>query len=45
MSKSTAYNTFNFHDIAFQLPLAKKLGLGLQPHALQFGRLPHKIHP
>ena len=28
MSKSTAYNTFNFHDIAFQLPLAKKLGLG-----------------
>ena len=29
MSKSTAYNTFNFHDIAFQLPLAKKLGLGI----------------
>ena len=28
VSKSTAYNTFNFHDIAFQLPLAKKLGLG-----------------
>ena len=28
ISKSTAYNTFNFHDIAFQLPLAKKLGLG-----------------
>ncbi|WP_295936843.1 hypothetical protein [uncultured Alistipes sp.] len=27
-SKSTAYNTFNFHDIAFQLPLGKKLGLG-----------------
>lgn len=27
-SKSTAYNTFNFHDIAFQMPLAKKLGLG-----------------
>lgn len=28
ISKRTAYNTFNFHDIAFQLPLAKKLGLG-----------------
>ncbi len=28
ISKSTAYNTFNFHDIAFQMPLAKKLGLG-----------------
>ena len=27
-SKSTAYNTFNFHDIAFQLPLARRLGLG-----------------
>lgn len=27
-SKSTAYNTFNFHDIAFQLPLAKRVGLG-----------------
>ncbi len=28
VSKSSAYNTFNFHDIAFQLPLTKKLGLG-----------------
>lgn len=27
-SKRTAYNTFNFHDIAFQMPIAKKLGLG-----------------
>lgn len=27
-SKHTAYNTFNFHDIAFQMPIAKKLGLG-----------------
>lgn len=27
-NKSTAYNTFNFHDIAFQLPLAKRVGLG-----------------
>lgn len=27
-SKRSAYNTFNFHDVAFQLPLAKKLGLG-----------------
>ena len=27
-SKSTAYNTFNFHDIAFQMPVAKRLGLG-----------------
>ena len=27
-SKSTAYNTFNFHDIAFQMPVARKLGLG-----------------
>lgn len=26
--KKTAYNTFNFHDIAFQLPLGKKIGLG-----------------
>ncbi len=26
--KSTAYNTFNFHDIAFQIPVAKKLGFG-----------------
>lgn len=28
VSKSTAYNTFNFHDIAFQMPIAKKIGLG-----------------
>ncbi len=28
VDKKTAYNTFNFHDIAFQLPLGKKLGLG-----------------
>ena len=28
VSKNTAYNTFNFHDIAFQMPVAKKLGLG-----------------
>ena len=27
-AKSTAYNTFNFHDIAFQMPVAKRLGLG-----------------
>ena len=27
-AKRTAYNTFNFHDIAFQMPVAKKLGLG-----------------
>lgn len=27
-NKRTAYNTFNFHDIAFQMPLAKRLGLG-----------------
>ncbi|MDE5695539.1 MAG: hypothetical protein K2H77_06195 [Alistipes sp.] len=27
-SKKSAYNTFNFHDIAFQVPLTKKLGLG-----------------
>ena len=26
--KSTVYNTFNFHDVAFQLPVAKGLGLG-----------------
>lgn len=24
----TSYNTFNFHDIALQMPLARKLGLG-----------------
>ncbi|WP_418409448.1 OmpP1/FadL family transporter [Alistipes sp.] len=28
ISKRTAYNTFNFHDIAFQMPIARKLGLG-----------------
>lgn len=28
-SKHTAYNTFNIRDIALQIPLAKKLGLGL----------------
>ena len=28
VSRKSAYNTFNFHDIAFQLPLTKKLGLG-----------------
>lgn len=28
VAKKTAYNTFNFHDIAFQMPLARKLGLG-----------------
>lgn len=35
ISKRTAYNTFNFHNIAFQLPLAKKLGLGfsLSPYS------------
>lgn len=35
VSKSTSYNTFNFHDIAFQMPLAKKLGLGfsLSPYS------------
>lgn len=27
-SVKTAYNTINFHDIAFQMPLAKNLGLG-----------------
>jgi hypothetical protein len=31
----TAYNTINFHDIAFQMPLAKNLGLGfsLSPYS------------
>jgi len=28
-TKKSAYNTFNFHDIAFQLPLTKRLGLGM----------------
>ena len=28
VGKRTAYNTFNFHDIAFQMPVAKRLGLG-----------------
>lgn len=27
-TKRTAYNTFNFHDIAFQLPVSKRLGFG-----------------
>lgn len=26
--KKTAYNTFNFRDVAFRMPLAKKIGLG-----------------
>ena len=26
--KQGAYNTFNFHDIAFRMPIAKKLGFG-----------------
>ncbi len=35
VEKSSAYNTFNFHDIAFQMPLAKKIGLGfsLSPYS------------
>lgn len=35
IAKKSAYNTFNFHDVAFQLPLAKKLGLGfsLSPYS------------
>ncbi|MEG1700724.1 MAG: hypothetical protein RRY33_03540 [Alistipes sp.] len=28
VGKKSAYNTFNFHDVAFQLPVTKKLGLG-----------------
>lgn len=28
VAKKTAYNTFNFHDIAFQMPLTRGLGLG-----------------
>lgn len=28
IAKRTSYNTFNFHDIAFQMPLGKGLGLG-----------------
>ena len=43
-SKNTAYNTFNFHDIAFQMPLARKLGLGFSPDALQFGGVPTKYY-
>ena len=27
-TKKSAYNTFNFHDIAFQLPVHKRIGLG-----------------
>ena len=37
VSKNTAYNTFNFHDIAFQMPVAKKLGLGFM---IAFQRTP-----
>ncbi len=29
VAKKSAYNTFNFHDIAVQFPLARKLGLGV----------------
>lgn len=32
--KKSAYNTFNFHEIAFQLPLGKGVGLG-------FGLMPY----
>ena len=34
-TKKSAYNTFNFHDIAFQVALAKRLGLGfsLSPYS------------
>ncbi len=28
VSKRSAYNSFNFHDISFQMPLAKRVGLG-----------------
>ncbi len=28
VEKHSAYNSFNFHDISFQMPVAKKLGLG-----------------
>ena len=28
VNKKTSYNTFNFHDVAFRLPLTKKVGLG-----------------
>lgn len=27
-TKKSAYNTFNFHDVAFQMPITRKLGLG-----------------
>ncbi len=44
--KTTAYNTFNFHDIAFQLPLTKKLGLGfsLTPYS-SVGYRVRGMHP
>lgn len=34
-SAKTSYNTVNFHEIAFQMPLAKRLGLGfsLMPYS------------
>lgn len=34
-TKKSAYNTFNFHDIALQFPLAKKIGaaFGLTPYS------------
>ncbi|MDE5708599.1 MAG: outer membrane protein transport protein [Alistipes sp.] len=28
VTRKSAYNTFNFHDIAFQLPVHKRVGLG-----------------
>lgn len=32
VEKHSAYNTFNIHDVALQMPLAKRLGLSLSLH-------------
>ena len=45
VEKRTAYNTFNFHDIAFPAAAGQEARSGLQPHALQFGGLPDQVLP
>ncbi len=47
VAKRSAYNTFNFHDIAFQMPLAKKLGLGfsLTPYSSVGYRIKFRNEP
>ncbi len=42
-NKNTSYNTFNFHDISFQVPVTKNMGLGfsLSPYSSVGYRISH----